>query len=165
LLALGWLLDALAMHLDFVIAAFKRANANFLSAKRLQCSCGRLIDRDGKLGLRDELVQPRPRLLPPLAIHASRIAADALELWPGRGRAQPPVRRNQTAYDPWHYVPVLARKPGALRNGAPFEEAAPGLDRTRLPQLKVTDDGDRQMIKILTAVLTDGLQAVEAACA
>jgi len=22
------------------------------------------------------------------------------------------------SYDPWHYVPVLARKPGALRNGA-----------------------------------------------
>jgi hypothetical protein len=28
--------------------------------------------------------------------------------------------RNQTGYDPWHFVPVLARKPGALRNGAPF---------------------------------------------
>ena len=28
-----------------------------------------------------------------------------------------------------------------------------------------SDDGDRQMVKILTAVLTDGLQAVEAACA
>ena len=23
-------------------------------------------------------------------------------------------------YDPWHYVPVLAKKPGALRNGDPF---------------------------------------------
>ena len=30
--------------------------------------------------------------------------------------------RNQTAYDPWHYVPVLARKPGDLRNGAPFKD-------------------------------------------
>jgi hypothetical protein len=30
--------------------------------------------------------------------------------------------RDQTAYDPWHYVPVLARKPGALRNGAPFKD-------------------------------------------
>src|SRR6266581_3464158 len=28
--------------------------------------------------------------------------------------------RGETTYDPWHYVPVLARKPGALRNGAPF---------------------------------------------
>jgi hypothetical protein len=23
-------------------------------------------------------------------------------------------------FDPWHYVPVLARKPGAWRNGAPL---------------------------------------------
>src|SRR3974377_140597 len=30
--------------------------------------------------------------------------------------------RGDTVYDPWHYVPVLARKPGALRNGAPFKD-------------------------------------------
>jgi hypothetical protein len=24
--------------------------------------------------------------------------------------------RGKTVYDPWHYVPVLARKPGALRS-------------------------------------------------
>jgi hypothetical protein len=36
-------------------------------------------------------------------------------------------------YDPWHYVPVLARKPGALRNGAPFRDwVLPGaLERIR----------------------------------
>ena len=28
----------------------------------------------------------------------------------------------RSIYDPWHYVPVLARKPGALRNGAPFRD-------------------------------------------
>ena len=28
----------------------------------------------------------------------------------------------ETIYDPWHYVPVLARQPGALRNGAPFKD-------------------------------------------
>lgn len=28
--------------------------------------------------------------------------------------------RCETIYNPWHYVPVLTRKPGALRNGAPF---------------------------------------------
>src|SRR5262245_7367051 len=32
-------------------------------------------------------------------------------------------------------------------------------------KLSGSDDGDRQMVKVLTAVLTDGLQAVEAACA
>ena len=33
-------------------------------------------------------------------------------------------RRNLVMYDPWHYLPVLARKPGALRNGAPFKDWA-----------------------------------------
>jgi transposase len=74
--------------------------------------------------------------------------------------------RNQTLYDPWHYVPVLARKPGALRNGAPFKDwlLPASLERVRR-RLKGSDDGDRQMVKILSAVLSDGLAAVEAACA
>jgi transposase len=73
--------------------------------------------------------------------------------------------RDQTVFDPWHYVPVLARKPGALRNGAPFKNwvLPPGLDRIRR-KLTGSADGDRQMVGILTSVLTDGLPAVEAAC-
>ncbi len=74
--------------------------------------------------------------------------------------------KGQVTYDPWHYVPVLSRKPGALRNGAPFKDwvLPASIERVRR-KLKGTDDGDRQMVKILTAVLTDGLTAVEAACA
>jgi transposase len=74
--------------------------------------------------------------------------------------------RGETIYDPWHYVPVLARKPGALRNGAPFKDwlLPASLERIRR-QLKGSDDGDRQMVAILSAVLMDGLAAVEAACA
>jgi hypothetical protein len=30
--------------------------------------------------------------------------------------------RGQTICGPWHYVPVLARKPGSLGNGAPFKD-------------------------------------------
>ena len=73
--------------------------------------------------------------------------------------------RGETVYDPWHYVPVLARKPGALRNGAPFKDwvLPAGLDRVRR-KLAGSNDGDRQMVKILAAVLSDGLPAVEAAC-
>ena len=73
--------------------------------------------------------------------------------------------RDRTVYDPWHYVPVLARKPGALRNGAPFKDwvLPTGLERVRR-KLADADDGDRQMVNILTAVLSDGLPAVEAAC-
>jgi transposase len=74
--------------------------------------------------------------------------------------------RDQTVYDQWHYVPVLAKKPGALRNGAPFKQLSlpPALERLR-GRLKSSDDGDRQMVKILTAVMVDGLDAVEAAAA
>jgi transposase len=74
--------------------------------------------------------------------------------------------RGETIYDPWHYVPVLARKPGALRNGAPFKDwvLPAALERVRR-KLAGSDDGDRQMVAILAAVLTDGLPAVEAACA
>jgi transposase len=73
--------------------------------------------------------------------------------------------RDQTVFDPWHYVPVLARKPGALRNGAPFKDwvLPAGLERIRR-KLAGAADGDRQMVGILTAVLSDGLPAVEAAC-
>ena len=74
--------------------------------------------------------------------------------------------RGDTFYDPWHYVPVLARKPGALRNGAPFKDwvLPAAMERVRR-KLAGADDGNRQMVDILTAVLTDGLPAVEAACA
>jgi transposase len=74
--------------------------------------------------------------------------------------------RGETIYDPWHYVPVLARKPGALRNGAPFKDwvLPAALERVRR-KLAGSDDGDRQMVAILATVLTDGLPAVEAACA
>jgi transposase len=74
--------------------------------------------------------------------------------------------RGDTIYDPWHYVPVLARKPGAWRNGAPFKNwvLPSGLERVRR-KLRGSNDGDRQMVTILAAVLTDGLSTVEAACA
>jgi transposase len=74
--------------------------------------------------------------------------------------------RGETIYDPWHYVPVLARKPGALRNGAPFKDwlLPTHVERVRR-KLKGSDDGDRQMVKVLSAVLTDGLAQVDAACA
>jgi transposase len=73
--------------------------------------------------------------------------------------------RDRTISDPWHYVPVLARKPGALRNGAPFKNwvLPTGLERVRR-KLVGAADGDRQFVDVLTAVLSDGLPAVEAAC-
>src|SRR5580700_6814211 len=56
-----------------------------------------------------------------------------------RGRAS---GRGDTIYDPWHYVPVLARKPGALRNGAPFKDwvLPAAMERVRR-KLAGADDG------------------------
>lgn len=97
-----------------------------------------------------------------------RAYADRIELrQDGRPVGEHPrcFGRDQTIFDPWHYVPVLARKPGALRNGAPFKDwvLPSGLERVRR-KLAGVADGDRQMVSILTAVLSDGLAAVEAAC-
>ena len=62
-------------------------------------------------------------------------------------------------------MPVLARKPGALRNGAPFKDWLPpsGLEPVRRKLASVAD-GDRQMVAILSSVLSDDLSAIEAAC-
>jgi transposase len=102
----------------------------------------------------------------PVEIHA--YADRILIRQDGRAVAEHDRRygRGETIYDPWHYVPVLARKPGALRNGAPFKDwvLPAALERVRR-KLAGSDDGDRQMVAILAAVLTDGLPAVEAACA
>ena len=74
--------------------------------------------------------------------------------------------RAKISYNAWHYVPVLQRKPGALRNGAPFKDwplpRAMGRLRARLSR---RHDGERQMVAVLAAVLEDALEAVEGACA
>jgi transposase len=98
-----------------------------------------------------------------------RAYADRIELrQEGRvvGEHRRVFGRGHTVFAPWHYVPVLARKPGTWRNGAPFKGwLLPGaLERVRR-KLAGAGDGDRQMVDILTAVLSDGLPAVEAACA
>lgn len=74
--------------------------------------------------------------------------------------------RNQTAHNPWHYLPILARKPGALRNGAPFQDwdLPPILAQLRR-RLGKGDDADRRFVRVLAAVPDDGLEAVEAAVA
>ena len=68
-------------------------------------------------------------------------------------------------FDPWHYLSVLARKPGALRNGAPFKHwpLPRALQRT-WNALKRFGDWDRQFVDILSCVPVYGLEAVADAC-
>ena len=67
--------------------------------------------------------------------------------------------RNQTLYDWQHYLPLIERKPGALRNGAPFADLPEPLLRLRGFLLK-HEGGDRIMAKVLTAVPRSGLESV-----
>jgi len=74
--------------------------------------------------------------------------------------------RDKTSYEPWHYLDVLMRKPGALRNGAPFQQwdLPEALQQAR-ERIGSSSDGDRQFVGILAAVPVHGLKAVADACA
>jgi DNA replication protein DnaC len=65
----------------------------------------------------------------------------------------------QTVYDWRHYLAVVQRKPGALRNGAPFTEL-PDAFRTLQQHLLKKPGGDREMVDILALVLQHDEQAV-----
>jgi transposase len=67
-----------------------------------------------------------------------------------------------TVYDWRHYLAVIQRKPGALRNGAPFAELPPAFRALQQRMLK-TPGGDREMVEILALVLQHDEQAVLAA--
>ena len=64
-----------------------------------------------------------------------------------------------TVYDWRHYLAVIQRKPGALRNGAPFAEMPDGFRRLQGHLLKRAG-GDREMVEILSLVLQHDEQAV-----
>lgn len=67
--------------------------------------------------------------------------------------------RYQTYYDWRHYLPALLRKPGALRNGAPFLDLPTPLQHLQRHLLK-QQGGDRIMAQVLAAVPVQGLDAV-----
>lgn len=73
--------------------------------------------------------------------------------------------RDQLACQPWHYVPILETKPGALRHGQPFVEwqLPPSIEAVRTFVLK-QPKGDRAFADLLLAARSSGLEALEVAC-
>jgi hypothetical protein len=67
--------------------------------------------------------------------------------------------------DPLHYLKLLERKPGALRNGRPFLEwELPVSVRKVWESLRRYPDWDRQMSAILSMIPRYGLEAIDVAC-
>lgn len=89
-----------------------------------------------------------------LAVHGEAVAEHERSFEKGR-----------YVLDPLHYLPLLERKPGALRNGRPFLDwELPAPVRRVWEALRRYPDWDRQMSAILQAVPRYGLEAVSVAC-
>ena len=69
------------------------------------------------------------------------------------------TERDHVRYDWQHYIPLVARKPGALRNGAPFAEMPAPLQKLRQGLMRHAG-GDKIMAQVLAAIPTAGLDAV-----
>jgi transposase len=73
--------------------------------------------------------------------------------------------RDQLICDPWHYLPVLEKKPGALRNGVPFLEwDLPMPIRVVRDRVLKQPKGDRAFVELLLVAREVGLEALAVAC-
>jgi transposase len=68
-------------------------------------------------------------------------------------------------FEPWHYVPLLKQKPGALRDGAPFAQWAlpPALITIKKRYLQRIG-GDRDFVELLQLIQTYDMDTVTSAC-
>jgi transposase len=73
--------------------------------------------------------------------------------------------RDKFIFNPWHYLPVLERKPGALRHGAPFQDwDLPVSIQVVRDRLMKQPKGDKAFVDLLLMAKEAGLEAMETAC-
>jgi hypothetical protein len=72
--------------------------------------------------------------------------------------------RNQVFTDVTHYLDVLERKPGALRNGRPFQELPRAIAAVR-QRLHGKPLGDHEFVTVLLMAREYGIDNLETACA
>ena len=73
--------------------------------------------------------------------------------------------RERLILDPWHYLPVLERKPGALRHGAPFQDwKLPTPIQVVKDRLLTQPQGDRAFVEVLLALREHGAEPLTVAC-
>ena len=69
------------------------------------------------------------------------------------------LNRGQTVFDWQHYIELVQRKPGALKNGAPFADMPRPLAQLRLALMRHAG-GDRVLSEVLALVPTAGLDTL-----
>ena len=69
------------------------------------------------------------------------------------------ANERHVCYDWQHYIALVQRKPGALRNGAPFADMPEPLQRLRQGLMR-HEGGDKTMAQVLNCVVSHGLEAV-----
>lgn len=69
------------------------------------------------------------------------------------------TNEGRICYDWQHYIALVQRKPGALRNGAPFADMPAPLLCLRQGLMR-HDGGDKIMAQVLNCVSSHGLEAV-----
>lgn len=97
-----------------------------------------------------------------------RVSADQIRVVADKQVIAPHLRawgRDSLICDPWHYLPVLEKKPGALRNGAPCVawELPLAIQQVRDRILK-HPKGDRAFVELLMLAGEAGLDALTVAC-
>lgn len=73
--------------------------------------------------------------------------------------------RDQLLCDPWHDLPILEKKPGALRHGAPFQAwELPAAIRVVRDRLLKMPKGDQTFVELLRVARDAGLDVLEVTC-
>ena len=73
--------------------------------------------------------------------------------------------RHNHIFEPWHYVSLLAKKPGALRNGAPFEQWQLPSALQQLKDIYLQQSGgDRDFVQLLLLIEQYDMETVVCAC-
>jgi transposase len=82
------------------------------------------------------------------------------------GRHNRKFTKGATSYDWRHYLPILAHKPGALRNGTPFLDMDLPEELKEVRQrLEQHSTGTRDFAHILSYIATESIESVVSACA
>ncbi|MEY4346231.1 MAG: hypothetical protein RL032_2063 [Pseudomonadota bacterium] len=124
------------------------------------------VERSAKVSSTCLVAVARNRYSVPCELAGQRVST---RLYPGRveiasdemivARHERLSHRGHICYDWQHYIALIQRKPGALRNGAPFADMPAPLQRLRQGLMR-HEGGDKTMAQVLNCVSSHGLEAV-----